>query len=203
MSKSSIGPAPAERRVYAAWFEGLLVRALRPRLTPALRAELRNAGVDLEQPLAEHYPAAVRLECLRLLRIHLFDGKSDDQAWHELGLAAVGGFHLTLVGQAFSLIYRMLGPRSLMKRAGALLSSTNNYVSAFAVERGPFRWELRLEGADLPPAYYMGMVVAALEFCDASNPQVQLISQRGEQLVISCGWSPPVSRAGAERTQAR
>ena len=194
ISASSIGPALDRRLVYAAWFEGLLIRSLGPRLTPALIADLREAGVDLSAPLAHHYASTVRLECLRLLREQLFSDQNDEQAWHALGRAAVDGFLQTLVGHAFALVFRLLGPRALMKRSGVVMSSASNYVSAEAFERAPFRWEVHLEGTDLPPAYYAGLVLAALELCKADNPQVLPLTDTGGKLVLSCIWAPPISR---------
>lgn len=191
MLTSTIGPAPEQRRVYAAWFEGMLLRSFGQRLTPALISDLRAAGLDLERPLADHYPASLRLAALRLLREHLLSAMSDEQAWHALGHAAVDGFIQTLVGKAFAIVFRTLGPRALMKRAGSVMASASNYVSGETVELGPFRWEARLEGADLPPAYYRGLVLAALEICKVKDPQIQLVSHVGEQVVLSCTWAPP------------
>jgi uncharacterized protein (TIGR02265 family) len=191
---SVIGPAPELRRVYAGWFEGLLVRALKPRMTPELIAELRTAGLDLERPLAEHYPAGVRLEVIRLLREHLYPDQSDEQAWYELGRAALDGFLRTIVGRAFAVLFRLLGPRAVMKRASAAFGAVTNYTSAETIERAPFRWEVRLENTDLPPAYYRGMVLGALEFCQLKDLQVQLVSHIGSQVVLRCAWAPPQTR---------
>lgn len=193
-SSTIIGPAPGQRRVYGAWFEGLLVRAFGKRLTPGLISDLRNAGVDLARPLEQHYAATVRLETLRLLRNHFFKDQSDEQASHALGRAAVEGFLQTLTGHALVLVLRLLGPRALMKRAGSQMSMASNYINAEAIERAPFRWEVRLEGADLPPAYWAGMLMAGLEVCSAHNAQVALVSHVGDHVVLSCTWDPPASR---------
>ena len=194
MPSTTIGPAPEQRRVYGTWFEGLLVRALAKRLTPELISDLRTAGIDLSRPLEQHYAAAVRLETIRLLRKHLFTDQSDEYACHALGRAAVEGFLQTLAGQALVLVLRLLGPRALMKRAGALMSTASNYISADAIERAPFHWEVRLEGADLPPAYWAGMLMAGLEVCSARNAHVAPVSHIGEQVVLSCRWDPPETR---------
>lgn len=194
MLTGTIGPAVEQRRVYATWFEGLFVRALGTRLSPALITALRAAGLDVERKLEPSYPAEVRLECLRLARVHLFGALNDEQAWTALGRAAVDGFLQTLVGHTFALVFRLLGPRAVMKRSSAAMTAASNYVSAEAIERAPFRWEVRLEGADLPPAYYQGLGAAALEVCEVDALQVLVVTHVGEQVVLSCTWAPPVSK---------
>ena len=179
-----------QHRVYAAWFEGLFVRALGSRLTPVLIDELRAAGLDLERPLAPAYPAEVRQECLRLLREHLYPSLSDDQAYFALGRAAVDGFLQTFIGQSFGLVVRFLGPRALLKRAGPVMASASNYVTAQAREVGPFRWEVTVVGGDVPPSYFVGMARAALDLFDLADPHAEILSQREGELRVGLGWAP-------------
>lgn len=180
---------PQQRRVYAAWFEGLFVRALGHRLTPVLIDELRACGLDLEKPLVAAYPAEVRQQGVRLLREHLFTGLSDDAAYFALGRAAVDGFLQTFVGHSFAFVVRFLGPRAMFKRVGTVMLSASNYVSASAIERGPFRWEVTVTNGDLPHAYFLGMARAALDIYHL-NPHLEVLRATDDELVLGVGWSP-------------
>ncbi len=193
VSSIFVAPAPSQRRVYAVWFEALFQRALGPRITPALRAELRAIGLDLDQPLAPTYPAPIRLECLKLLRRALFPTLTEDQAWFAFGRALLEGYLQTMVGRGFDLQFRQLGPRALLKRASEVMSTSSNFNSAETIERGPFRWEVRFRCVDLEPAYYRGLTFASLEVCGVTDIEVQLRSQAQDELVFDLSWGAAVS----------
>lgn len=181
---------PQQRRVYAAWFEGLFVRALGSRITPVLLDELRAAGLDLEKPLVAAYPADVRRTCLRLLREHLFPSLSDDAAYFAIGRVTVDGFLQTLVGQSIAVVVRFLGPRAMFKRVNVFLTSSSNYMTGEAEEQAPFRWHITVHHADLPASYFLGLARSMLDLFQLPNPHVEILQQTDEQLVVGLEWSP-------------
>ncbi len=180
---------PDQRLVYSVWFESVLLRAYKSRMTPALTAALQQVGLDLTQPLKQTYTAAQRQDCARLLREHLFVGQSVEQVELELGHAVLSGFLETAIGKSFGDMFRQLGPRAFMKRVGDVMSSTSNYVSVESIERAPFRWEARIEGADFGPAYFRAIAIAGLNFCHDGPIDVQLVSHVGREIVLSCSWT--------------
>ena len=63
--------------MYRHAIEGLFFRSLGERLTPALKAKLREVGLELDQPIPRNTPRTVFAEALRVTAAHLYPGEDD------------------------------------------------------------------------------------------------------------------------------
>lgn len=142
------------------WFdqaiEGLWLRALGGRVTPALRASLKDAGLDLDR-LLPGYPAATVARCVKLTAAALFPGQPEDDALREVGRLFLTGYQQTLIGRAVLQVLKLIGPRRSLQRMQTNFRSVN-YVKTRFTELGPTRAEVWFNHVDGMPAYFAGII---------------------------------------------
>jgi uncharacterized protein (TIGR02265 family) len=113
-------------------FEGLYLRGLGARRTPALTTAILGLGVDLDKPLHSAYRADVWYACLQVSATHLFADRPLDAALEELGSVFFEGFQNTLVGQAALHIGKLFGIERMLLRMGRNSRTTSNLHYATA-----------------------------------------------------------------------
>src|SRR5512145_3020631 len=119
VSSSASSAAPSESRprlIFSSSFEGMFLRALRDRLTPELKAKLRDEGVDLDKKLAPGYPLDVWMRCVDHAAQALYPSLKFGDAHWKLGEDFVRGYAETTIGHAMFAVLKLLGPMRAVAR---------------------------------------------------------------------------------------
>ena len=180
---------PLEQRyVYAQVVEGLLAHGLSGRVSPRLKARLREAGVDLDRPLLPTYPVGLWLRCLHLIVEETWPGLPPEQAFPRLAAAHVEGYGRTLIGRAVYGVMRLLGPRRLVLRLPQTLRATDNYTRVELVERDATTFEMRMN-SELPcPGYSESLFESLLRVGGAESPRATVLTQGGGSTTYLLTW---------------
>jgi uncharacterized protein (TIGR02265 family) len=117
-----------EQLVYENAVEGLFIKAFGKQLTPALKAAIKEVGIDLSQPLKTQYPGVVVNQATALLRKHLFGRESDDEkAYFLIGSGTLDGYFDTVLGRAMVSVLRIVGYERIIDRLPRQMASGSNY----------------------------------------------------------------------------
>ncbi|MCP3098239.1 TIGR02265 family protein [Myxococcus sp. K15C18031901] len=169
---------PLEHRfVYAQVVEGLLEHGLNGRVSPRLKARLKEAGVDLGRPLLPTYPVLLWLRCLHIIVEETWPGLPPEQAFPRLAAAHVEGYGRTLIGRAVYGVMRLLGPRRLVLRLPQTLRATDNYTRVELTEKDPTTFEMWMNSALPCPGYSETLFESLLRVGGAESPRVLILTQ--------------------------
>ena len=127
--------------------EGLFVRALKERLTPALIQELRAAGLDVERPLLPAYSRAVVNATIGIVARALYPTVPIEEAWYQIGKQYLFGTKKTTLGSATLALLRVMGPKRALNRLARTFRTTNNYMEVDLRPQADGRFELDLRPA--------------------------------------------------------
>lgn len=163
-----------QRLIFEHSVEGLFLRGLMGRLTPSLKAQLREAGVDLERSLLPAYPWEVWERSVGLTARALHPGEPDDVAWRLVGERMVDGYRETLVGGAMFGMLRLLGPRRMVGRTRQNFRSGNNYTEASVTDVGPRQVDLWMNEVGRLRYFTQGAVLAGMRGAGAPDARVEV-----------------------------
>lgn len=107
-------PVNDEAVVFSTAIEGFM-KSVGNRLTPELRKELAELGVNVDVPQVA-YPLEIWERALRRASEALFPAEADADRWRLMGRAFMHGYVETLVGRASFAMARLLGPRRTLER---------------------------------------------------------------------------------------
>lgn len=154
---------PGNRVIFTPVIEGLYVRALKGRVSPGLKQQLRELGLDLDLPLPSAFPVVQWQKCLRVTAEALFPELPLDEALWQLGKLHVEGVGRTLLGRAMFALMRAQGPRRALQQLTRSFRATDNYSETRVTELGPGRYELWTNAVvGEVTAYTEGLFVALL-----------------------------------------
>src|SRR4051794_26244070 len=108
--------ATPERLVFSPSVEALLMRGVGNQMTPGLKAQLRNVGIDLDRPLLPAYPSDTWQTAVGVIAKTLHPHLSMGQAQWKLGESTVYGFEQTVLGKAMVALSKLIGPRRALLR---------------------------------------------------------------------------------------
>ncbi|MFY0529593.1 DUF2378 family protein [Archangium gephyra] len=126
-------PTPREPLVYDATVEAMFSRALKGRLSPRLKARVKEAGIELDAKLKPAYPREVWLRTMRLVVADLYPGVPEERAWFELGERMVDSFSETMMGPAIVGVLKLLGPKRALGPQRPATSSLRRYSDASTI----------------------------------------------------------------------
>ena len=173
--------------VFASAVEGLYLRALRGRLSPAAVAQLRELGLDLDHVLPA-YPLSIWEHGLRVTAATLFPELDLDAAMRELGRLLITGYQDTAIGKAMFPLMRLLGPARVLARIGRNFQSANNYTETKVSQLAPNRAELWVNRV-IQPGFYLGLLEAGLAVAGAKDLAVELGARDGEGHTFRIRWA--------------
>jgi len=180
-----------ERLMFAHAVEALFGRALRGQVTERLKARLRQAGLDLDRPLLPAYPIAVWIAALEISVSELFPECPREEGYRRVGERLLRGYVQTFIGRANFSLLRLLGPVRALERLSSHLRANNNFQETRLTQRGPNAWELWINTAVSEPAYYEGLLKAALEEIGTPEPVVVSGGQRTDDgCTYRVTWGP-------------
>lgn len=165
-----------ERFVFPSSVEGLL-KGLGDKATPALKAQLKARGLDVEKlppaiPVAEWSPHLITCATFA------WPDVSEDEAMRLLGLHFIRGWQNTALGSAVSVMLRVLGPARTLSRLDRAFRTSDNFTRATTEILGPGEALISINEVQGHPTYWIGVLQGGLEVLDrrgtvtmqASNP---------------------------------
>jgi len=176
--------------MFAHAVEALFVRAFRGQVTERLKARLRQAGLDLERPLLPAYPIALWVAALEIAVSELFPQLPREEGYRRLGAQLLHGYVQTFIGRANFSLLRLLGPVRALERLSAHLRANNNFQETRLTQLGPSEWELWINTSVSEPAYYEGLLQAALEEVGVSHPRVGAGVRTDDGCTYRVTWGP-------------
>ena len=152
-----------DRYVFGVAVESLFLRALDGRVDASCRAALREAGIDLDEPVLAAYPAEVFHRGVAIASAAVEPGRPPDEAQFEVGRAHIDGFVGTYPGRMMLALARQLEPRTILDYTATFIRLGNNYTESRTRALGERRVELWLNHVDGVPHWYRGIVQRGLE----------------------------------------
>lgn len=128
---------PPEKVVFATAVEALFVRALGANLSSLARRRLREAGLDLEKPLAVSYPLDDWKTFVHVASGALYPHLTPVEAHWWMGIHFLEGYLQTFTGRIVAELAPALGPRRMLERIGQDLRSGNNFSEVELVGPSP------------------------------------------------------------------
>ncbi|MCP3100964.1 DUF2378 family protein [Myxococcus sp. K15C18031901] len=177
-----------EKLVFEHTFEGLFVRGLVNRVTPALRGRLLEVGVDLERKLQPAYTFDTWCSAVRAAALELHPESPPEVGYALLGERMVDGYRETVMGRALFSVIQLLGPRRGVGRARQMFRSGNNYTEARIEDVAPATVDLWMNEAGAIRYFTQGAVLAGLRATGAIQPQVVVREYSAVDVVYRCTW---------------
>lgn len=180
-----------EQIVFGHNFEGLFMKGLGEQVTPGLRAQLREAGIDLEKPLLPGYPVQTWMKALSLTAAALYGHRPVDEAYEELGRRFIGGYFETMLGKALLAMLKVVGPERTFKRMTQNFRSGNNFNEVESRILAPGKAEMRInhvlcEG----PGFVRGILQQGLTMIAGHEVSVDVERFEGTSAVYLARWKP-------------
>ena len=180
-----------EKLVFEHTLEGLFVRALAGRMTPALRERLRTVGVDLDRKLQPAYSFETWCSAVHVSARLLHADLPTDVALARLGESMVEGYRTTVLGRALFSVLQLMGPRRGVARAQQVFRSGNNYTQTRMTDLSPSSLELWMNEAGFIRAFTQGALLAGLRATGAAEPRVEVYAFTEADVTYRVSWTDP------------
>jgi uncharacterized protein (TIGR02265 family) len=186
---------------FASAFEALFARALRGKMTPSLKDEMRKAGLDPDKPLKVAYPFKTWEDIVDAAGKVIYPGLDPSEAWFRLGQDFLDGFSATVIGKASVAFARLVGIDRVLDKFTHNLKSINNATEGVIELREKGRVHLKMKVLEKfrgkihpsPPqvAHYLrGVLLGMLRSLNLQHPNVELIHSNREirEAVYELTW---------------
>lgn len=183
-------PGPRRRVIFEHTVAWLLQPSVRLRLSPAACAALREAGLDVTEPLRPAYSFDTWRRSLAIIVADLYAAVPTDEGYRRLGRALVHGVNQTAVGRAMVSMARLLGPLRSLRRINETFRSADNYVESRFTEHGPTHCELWINEVMDQPSYYQGVLEAGIGLTGGRDVRVEVRSRDGAGATFALSWRP-------------
>ncbi|NTX35156.1 DUF2378 family protein [Myxococcus sp. CA033] len=177
-----------EKLVFEHTFEGLFVRGLAGRVTPALRERLREVGLDLESKLQPAYGFDTWCSAVRVTAHELHPEEPPEVGYALLGERMVDGYRETIMGRALFSVIQLLGPRRGVGRARQMFRSGNNYTEARVDDVTSREVDVWMNEAGPIRYFTQGALRAGLRATGAVQPLVTVRDFTAQDVTYRCTW---------------
>jgi uncharacterized protein (TIGR02265 family) len=178
-----------ERLVFDQTVEGLFVRGIGPRITPTLRQQLKQAGLDLDKRLMPAYPVEVWERCVGLAARSLHPEKTEAEAFRLLGERHIEGYSETMLGRAIFGVLRLMNPKRRLSRVRQNFRAGNNYQEARIIDLGPTEVDLWLNERGLLRHFKHGIVQGSARGAGDLNMRAVLRHFDDEGVTFRISWT--------------
>lgn len=178
-----------EKLDFAVTYDSLFHQALRADVTPALKAQLRELGLDLDRPLLPGYPAALWPKVMALTAKTLYPGLEVQQAYARLGRRFIDAYFSTVLGGAVALMMRVVGPMRALGRLERSLRSAGNYQQTRFTPRGERQAELWISDVNGVSGWFVGMTSGAARHFGLEHERVTVLHDDGRSATFLLEWS--------------
>jgi uncharacterized protein (TIGR02265 family) len=169
--------------------EGLLLRAVGKRMTPSLKAKLKDTGVDLDQRLKAQYSSEVFEKVIAVLHATLYPALSRDDALFKLGTEIVDGYADTLFGKALMAMMKLLGPRRALERLPQSYRGGNNFTDVKLTAKGPREYEMWMNEVGESAQFVRAGIIAVLTRAGGKQVEVKPSRSQGVEGTFHITWS--------------
>jgi len=163
-----------------------LVRMGKPRATPRWKQRLKDAGLDVEAPVAAVYTRDQWRSFIFISAEELFEGEPDAR-FHAMGHAFIEEYAQTFLGRAVAAVLKIIGPKRALERMTKSLRSGNNYSETRTTFLGPARAEFWLNETLGAPSYICGALEAVLATAGA-KATVRVAKVEGTSATFDIVW---------------
>ena len=122
--------SPDEHLVFSPTIEGLFVQLLGPQLTPDIRRQLRDVGLDIDAKLLPAYPLRVLDAAMDVVVRTVFSHLPREVAFARLGEMQLDAFANTLLGRAAFQFLRLVSVERFLDRLTRGWRNANNFVES-------------------------------------------------------------------------
>lgn len=185
-SAASHTPSSSGDVVFEHTMRGLLDVA-GPTLSPTLRAQLSDIGVDPDD-LLPAYSTATYGKVLEIIRRSLFAELPKEEGNFAIGRAFFQRYERTLMGRAVLVAIRVLGARRMLDRMSRNFRTANNYTETRVTELATGDCEVWFNRI-IEPHYYRGLLTEALSRAGSESYEVLLQSHGADGAVFRLRWS--------------
>jgi uncharacterized protein (TIGR02265 family) len=156
------GQVMAEARyVFPSSVEGI-IKGLGPLATPALKAHLRQHGLDVDK-----VPPAIPVESwspqLERIAVFTWPRESAEEAMRLLGLSFIRGWRKTALGAAASAVLRLVGPSRTLTRLDRAFRTSDNFTKANTELIGLNEALVSINEVHGYPSFWVGVLEGGLE----------------------------------------
>jgi uncharacterized protein (TIGR02265 family) len=138
-----------------------MLKGLGPRATPALKAQLRLRGLNLDN-LPPAFPIEDWTPHLVYIAATVFPELPQEQALYETGVTFMRGWQQTLMGSAVSQLLRIVGPARTLPRLERAFRTSNNFTMATATLLSPTSARVVLSDVHDVPTLWAGVLHGGL-----------------------------------------
>lgn len=177
----------SEKLWFSVVIEGIFVKGLGDRLTPALKAEIKKAGIDLDK-LQPAYPLEVVHKAFNVVIPRLFPDVPREQALLELGRTSLRGFTETLLGRALLQVLKLIGVRRSLLRMHTSMRSGNNFLETFSTVIGPSCIDLKFSDVSDLPTFYQGILEEGGRLAHAKNLRISTLISDPPMHIYRVEW---------------
>lgn len=128
--------------IFSQAIEGF-ARTYDAQLTPKLRNEMKELGIDLDR-LLPAYPLDVFERVMRHTGAAIYPEMEEAERWRRMGREFIEGWVQTTVGKALQVMARLIGPHRFFARIARTFRAGSNYLDAEATKLGPTEIDLRV-----------------------------------------------------------
>jgi uncharacterized protein (TIGR02265 family) len=185
VSEVSTQPRRLLFRQYAESF----VNGIKPKMTGALKGDLRLSGLNLDKKLEPNYPAERINEWAVKAARHLFPVSSRDEGLRLLGHLLIEGWQRTMVGKATVAVMSIVSPKLAVSRITDYFRAGNNFTEATILEKGPTEYDVVMSEVNNVPWYYAGIIEAGAMLTKAKDPKLTLVATRPPGATFKLRWT--------------
>jgi uncharacterized protein (TIGR02265 family) len=168
--------------------EGLFLKGLGARVTPALREQLKAIGLDLERELLPAYPRTVWNAAIPLAARHVWPQLDVASSHVLLGRTIIDGFKETLLGRALAGMAKVLGPMRTLARMRKNLRTGGNYNEVTLTAETQTQVLFWINEPWLHPGYVQGLLQGSLEISGGKNNSVEVVTQDDAGTTYRVRW---------------
>jgi uncharacterized protein (TIGR02265 family) len=148
-----------QRLIYEQSIEAMYLKAHPEKLTPQVKAALRELGIDLDQKLKPFYNADAVNDATRLFRRLAYGHVADDeQAYSQMGERILDGYFNTIYGKPLVSLLKLLGAKRIVDRLPQAMTASSNYMKVTVEWKGPTEAWLTLSDTSPSPHLNLGVI---------------------------------------------
>jgi len=174
------------------WFqqsvEGLFVRGVGERMTPALRGKLLELGIDLAR-LQPGYPNSAVSEAIRFTGAELFPDRPEREALRAVGALFMDGYQHTFMGRAMVQLMKVIGARRSLERMERNFRTGGNFLETRFTSLGQGKVELWFNDVGDIADFYAGVMERGGQLTGAADISVTFTRDAPPACTYLVTWS--------------
>ena len=170
------------------WFpdavESLWIKGLGSRISPELKAELKEIGLDLGPPLKTGYPADMITQATYHAARRLFPELSLEQGCYRMGEIAIDQFAYSLLGRALFPMLKVFGARRMLLRMQSNFRTSNNFIEISTTEVAPERYRLDFNRTHGMPYFWKGCADRGPFHAGVTRPSSDVVAVEPDRMSL-------------------